>query len=482
MRYGICNADRDCEPFAGAGKISREWLAPDRSGSKSKDQDDRPKKGSSPTAGELPRSKEATGKALPAEERERWKREETEFIKEHDRDESNVWFIVDVRWLEAWKAFVKFDKDFPGPIDNHRLVDRNTGQPKPGFVIKEHYRGVNSAVWSYWHKRYGGGPAIQRPKLDLYDVPPEELDKTVTVSRPAARPAAADLEKTVVVQRPARSAPQRDEPRADAPPARSTPPAGERSPAQRAASVRPARSSGGREEPQAEERHGGRGRAGPLQSEQRRGRAAGRQGGAARRGESVPAAGRQGARTSKAPTCAKCDGPHETERCPHFSRPRERHKDAWSMLGKTGKAGGSEEDVPVVKHGRVVPQPGDGSCLFHSLSYGLSGRSQGQALRREICNFIARNPDLEIGDNALKDWINYDTGGNVQSYARDMSGSSWGGGIEMAAFSQMKGVNVHVYEKCSGGFRRISAFESPGARKTVSVLYQGRAHYEALAL
>jgi len=152
------------------------------------------------------------------------------------------------------------------------------------------------------------------------------------------------------------------------------------------------------------------------------------------------------------------------------------------MLGKAGKAGQPERDVPVVKSARVVPQPGDGSCLFHSLSYGLTGRSQGKSLRREICDFIADNPDLEIGDVALSDWISYDSGGNVQSYAREMSGSHWGGGIEMAAFTKMKGVNVHVYENGSGGYRRISAFESPGAKKTISVLYQGRAHYDALVL
>lgn len=31
-----------------------------------------------------------------------------------------------------------------------------------------------------------------------------------------------------------------------------------------------------------------------------------------------------------------------------------------------------------------------------------------------------------------------------------MAVSGWGGGIEMAAFSRMKKVNVHVYERCGG--------------------------------
>ena len=32
-------------------------------------------------------------------------------------------------------------------------------------------------------------------------------------------------------------------------------------------------------------------------------------------------------------------------------------------------------------------------------------------------------------------------------YARKMSRGCWGGGIEMACMSRMKGCNVHVYEK-----------------------------------
>jgi len=186
---------------------------------------------------------------------------------------------------------------------------------------------------------------------------------------------------------------------------------------------------------------------------------------------------------SKPACCDKCDGPHVTEECPHFKKPREKHKDAWTMMGKAGKGDGSVDDVPVIKAARVVPQPGDGSCLFHSLSYGLKGRSHGRELRREICDFIDKNPDLEVGDNALKEWISYDSGGSVQSYTSQMASGRWGGGIEMAAFAKMKRANVHVYEKAQGGgFRRISNFECPGAQKTVSVLYQGRAHYDALVL
>ena len=70
--------------------------------------------------------------------------------------------------------------------------------------------------------------------------------------------------------------------------------------------------------------------------------------------------------------CDKCDGPHHEDDCPYFKgRKRENHKDATMNYGKKGSV--SSADVVIVKSARVVPQPGDGSCLYHSLSYGLTG-------------------------------------------------------------------------------------------------------------
>ena len=103
--------------------------------------------------------------------------------------------------------------------------------------------------------------------------------------------------------------------------------------------------------------------------------------------------------------------------------------------------------------------------------------------------------------------MKWDTGITVAEYARKMSsGSAWGGGIEMACVSQLKNVNVHVYEAARGaggaggvsgkgggagagavvgrgsatGFKRISAFDcavDPERRLTVRVLYCGGVHY-----
>lgn len=65
--------------------------------------------------------------------------------------------------------------------------------------------------------------------------------------------------------------------------------------------------------------------------------------------------------------------------------------------------------------------------------------------------------------------------------------SSWGGGIEMAACSQMKRINIWVYEKArrGGGYKRIGVFDyiaSNGRRSTTTahVLYSGGVHFDVL--
>lgn len=187
-------------------------------------------------------------------------------------------------------------------------------------------------------------------------------------------------------------------------------------------------------------------------------------------------------------TCDKCDGKHPTDACPHFKRAREKHKDAWVNYGRKhpkemGTAGGGF----VLRRGQVVPQPGDGSCLFHSLRYGLSRVSTsycGSAaqLRGELMQFIQANSHLEIAGDTLEEWVRWDSNTSVSTYTRRMAKGGWGGGIEMAACALLKKVNVHVYERrFLGGYRRISCFDCPEQNSSsIHVLYQGAMHYDAL--
>lgn len=190
--------------------------------------------------------------------------------------------------------------------------------------------------------------------------------------------------------------------------------------------------------------------------------------------------------------CDKCDGDHPTEACPNFKGAREGHKDAWLNYGRKhplsmGCDGGNF--VLRSSGGQVVAQPGDGSCLFHSLRHGLARAGHQSVdtsqLRRQLARFIMDNPRLEIAGDTLEEWVQWDANTTCDVYARRMAQSGWGGGIEMAACSHVWKVNVHVYEQKQGGhFRRISCFDHPDkqAKRTVNVLYRGRMHFDALVV
>ena len=188
--------------------------------------------------------------------------------------------------------------------------------------------------------------------------------------------------------------------------------------------------------------------------------------------------------TSKSLCCDKCDGKHETDNCPYYKKSRDNHPDAQKNAYK--KMGGTST-LPnsFVMSATVKRQPGDGSCLFHSMSYGLKDGSNASTLRAEICNFIASNPSIKICDTPLSDWVKWDSNSNCVEYARKMSRGSWGGGIEMACVSMIKKCNVHVYERTIMGYKRISAFDyhiDPSTKKCVRVLYQGGVHYDSLVI
>lgn len=193
--------------------------------------------------------------------------------------------------------------------------------------------------------------------------------------------------------------------------------------------------------------------------------------------------------------CDKCDSKtHETESCPYFKKSRDKHADAQRRKPMNICGDGK---IVYIRDARIVQMPGDGSCLFHSLAHGLGPGSNTNArrLRREIADFIAKNPLLEIAETPLKDWVQYDSNSSVASYARRMAVGGWGGGIECAACSRLKRVNVHVYEKTRGSmwsrgsttqYKRISCFDLPGPEKklakTINVIYCGGVHYNALEI
>ncbi len=183
--------------------------------------------------------------------------------------------------------------------------------------------------------------------------------------------------------------------------------------------------------------------------------------------------------------CDRCDGKHDTKDCPYYRKARDKHPDAQRRTKINGYISTLPGTWLKSMNIKVYRQPGDGSCLFHSMSFGLNDGSTASSLRKEICNYIMSNPNIKICDTPLKNWIKWDTNSSIIEYARKMYRGSWGGGIEMACVSNIKKVNIHVYQYYPKGYKRISAFDypiEPEKRKIVRVLYQGRCHYDALKI
>merc|ERR1712232_498880 len=108
---------------------------------------------------------------------------------------------------------------------------------------------------------------------------------------------------------------------------------------------------------------------------------------------------------------------------------------------------GASDRVLAPSSARVVKQPGDGNCLYHSIAYGLEAQMTAATLRAEIASYMEHHPDLHIAGTPLSDWIRMLTGSEVVPYARKMAkGAQWGGAPEIAVCSHMKRVNIHVYE------------------------------------
>jgi hypothetical protein len=196
--------------------------------------------------------------------------------------------------------------------------------------------------------------------------------------------------------------------------------------------------------------------------------------------------------------CDKCDRPdHHADDCPFYKKQREDHPDALLHYGgrkPSGSAEAASAPLKSLKGATVVRQPGDGSCLFHSLSYGL-GNMDPARLRADIATFVASHPDVPISGTPIRDWVLWDSGLDVAAYAARMkTGNHWGGAIELAVCARVKDVCIDVYESGDDRvFRCISSFCNGGAAaplpaastrrpesRTVNVLYTGRVHYDAL--
>lgn len=148
---------------------------------------------------------------------------------------------------------------------------------------------------------------------------------------------------------------------------------------------------------------------------------------------------------------------------------------------------------------RVIRQPADNSCLYHSLSYCLAAEdlienvyshNDGFQLRTSVNTFIRDNGNVNINlapevRTSITEAVHME-GYSCQTYSQLMSNTNeWGGVIEIATVAEMFAVNICIYipvhnsrlYKWLGTFRCSSC---DADTTDIYILYKGQNHYDSL--
>jgi hypothetical protein len=140
----------------------------------------------------------------------------------------------------------------------------------------------------------------------------------------------------------------------------------------------------------------------------------------------------------------------------------------------------------------VCSQPGDNSCLYHSLCYSLSMCSSHRghtsaSLRTSINNFIRVNRSSTVHINpdvptTISEAISILAGVSVDEYCNMMDLSTqWGSTIEIMTAVVMFSVNIYIFTAVNDSvrYKLIGTFKSSHGRPDVWLLFTGN-HYDSL--
>lgn len=126
---------------------------------------------------------------------------------------------------------------------------------------------------------------------------------------------------------------------------------------------------------------------------------------------------------------------------------------------------------------RLMRQPGDGSCFFHSVGHHLG--VDASTLRRRTVDWMRQHLDVDINGTPLATWLSWEST-DAQTYLDRMaSGGEWGGATEMAVLARMHPtLSFHVFRRVRGNeFAKLTQL-GDGAQQ-VWLLWSG-SHYDAL--
>ncbi|XP_065856388.1 OVARIAN TUMOR DOMAIN-containing deubiquitinating enzyme 4-like isoform X2 [Euphorbia lathyris] len=178
--------------------------------------------------------------------------------------------------------------------------------------------------------------------------------------------------------------------------------------------------------------------------------------------------------------------------CHSSSEPTHAHAEAAAE-----KKDEDDSDLPYVRfsHGKkvytdysVIGIPGDGRCLFRSVSHGACLRAGQPAPSGTLQRDLADNLRARVADEFIKrreetEWF---VEGDFDTYVAQMRKPHvWGGEPElfMASHVLKMPINVYMYDQNAGGLISIAEYgQEYGKDNPIRVLYHGSGHYDALQI
>ena len=152
-----------------------------------------------------------------------------------------------------------------------------------------------------------------------------------------------------------------------------------------------------------------------------------------------------------------------------------------------------------LKDARIVRQPGDNCCLFHSLSYCLWDEGvvnyvhdefSGFELRANIFSFLRDNGDVNVSlapgvVTTISRALQLDGSSCEAYYQKMLNIAELGGPFEIAILAQMFSIGISIYECVPNTryFRHLGSYRCIGfdvGFHELHILYTGFCHYDSL--
>jgi len=148
--------------------------------------------------------------------------------------------------------------------------------------------------------------------------------------------------------------------------------------------------------------------------------------------------------------CDRCDGAHPTAECPHFRRQRGEHQDAQRMpLAEQPPP--TTSAAAITSRGSLEPQPPDGSCLYHSIGFGLRhlrlAAPAARTMRVTLAAWARNHPRTRVAGQSIRAWLSWEMDGaeSLEKYVERQAVGGWGGVIEIIAASREYDVTIAAW-------------------------------------